>query len=248
LKDIDQFVGQITDFSNKSAPFIIEAFAWYLHEVKQQDRLTSSHIGACFDAAHIPRPANIGSSLAKLCAKKPARLLKDSKGYRLTNAARSELGVLLPVRATTVKTTNVLNDLLSRVSDPAQKTFLGEALICYKYHAYRAAVVMAWNLAFSDVLDRILANHLVAFNGQIGTHGFKRAIGQRSDFEDLKEGQIITLARNAHILSKESVKTLEEKLNKRNTAAHPSTVVVSSATAEEVIFDLVENIILKQTL
>jgi hypothetical protein len=38
---------------------------------------------------------------------------------------------------------------------------------------------------------------------------------------------------------------LKEKLEKRNTAAHPSDMTISSIAAEDVIFDLVENVILK---
>ena len=227
---------------------MIEVFAWYLHEVKRKDRFVSSDIAACFDAVHIARPANIPQAIARLAAKSPPRVLKDSKGYRLHQDARKKLGELLPQRATSVATTALLNDLLSRVSDPAQKVFLTETLACFKHHAYRAAVVMAWNLAFSDVLDRILLHHLAAFNTGVGTHNLKKPIVDRVDFEKLKESEVIKIAAAAGILGKESVKKLEEKLGKRNTAAHPSTVVVSVATAEEVIFDLVENIVLRQTL
>lgn len=248
MTDVEHFIEPIADFSKKPAPFMIEAFAWYLHEVKQKERFSTGEIGTCFDEAHITRPGNIASVVTKLCCKKPARVIRDAQGYRLHADTRKQLSALLPIRATSVKTTRVLNDLLSRVADPAQRAFLNEALVCFKNHAYRAAIVMAWNLAFSAVLDRIMASHLPAFNSQVGTNGFKHPIATRVDFELLKESQIIAIARAAHILGKESVKTLEEKLNKRNTAAHPSSVVVGAPTAEEVIFDLVENILLKQTL
>ncbi len=248
MSDVLEFVEQISAFSSKPAPYLIEAFAWYLHEVRKRERVSTSDLALCFDAAHIPRPSNISSSLAKLCNRKPPRFIRDSKGYRMSVHARKELGELLPVRATAVKTTRLLTELLTRISDSSQKTFLQETLVCFKNHAYRAAVVMAWNLAFSDVLDRIFSDNLQVFNSQVGSHGFKQPIKSRSDFADMKESQIIALARTAKILSKESVKILEEKLGKRNTAAHPSSVVVSVTTAEEVIFDLVENIILKPDL
>jgi hypothetical protein len=248
VSDILDFVEPISDFSLKSAPFMIEAFAWYLHEVQKQERVSTGDLAICFEKAHIPKPANIAASLAKLCGRKPARFIRDSKGYRLSVHSRKEFGELLPVRATSVKATRVLTELLIRVTEPNQKAFLQETIICFKHHAYRAAIVMAWNLAYSDVLDRIFASHLQAFNSQIGTYGFKNAIQKRSDFSDMKESQIIALARAAKVLSKESMKILEEKLNKRNTAAHPSTVIVGVTTAEEVIFDLVENILLKSVI
>lgn len=125
----------------------------------------------------------------------------------------------LSQRVTSVVTTQLLNSLLDRVQDAAQKTFLTETLSCFKHHVYRASVIMAWNLAFSDVLDRILTNHLDEFNAQVGTHNFKKPITDRVDFEKLKESEVIKLAAAAGILDKESVKKLEEKLGKRNTRA-----------------------------
>lgn len=248
MKDITQFLEPLPDFSQRSAPFQIEAFAWFLHEVRHADYFSTADIRSCFEAAHVSPPANIAASIAKLESKKPARILRSAVGFRLSKDARAELSRLLPVRATAVKTTALLNELVSRVTDPAQKTFLAETLSCFKHHAYRAAVIMAWNLAFSDVLDRIISKHLAAFNTQVGTHNLKKPIIDRVDFEKLKESEVIKIAAASGILGKESVKKLEEKLGKRNTAAHPSNVVVSVATAEEVIADLVENIVLRPTL
>lgn len=246
MKDLPHFVEAIKGFSTKPANFMIEVFAWYLHEVKQKERFQSADLGPCFDAAHAPRPANLGTSLTRLCQKKPARLIKDAKGYRLAATARVEMSALLPVRAASVKTTQLLNGLIDRVSDPAQRTFLAETLACFRHHAYRAAIVMAWNLAFSHVLDRIVANHLAEFNAQLLKVVPKStAITKRSDFEDYKESKIIEVGRGAGIFSASTSKILTEKLNKRNTAAHPSTVTVLAVTAEEVIGDLVENVIIR---
>jgi len=248
LSNLERFIEPIAGFSSKPAPFAVEVFAWYLHEVKQKERFQTADIGPCFDEVHIARPMNISMILSRLCEKKPPRVIKDARGYRLHQTARQELSTKLPQRATSVVTTVLLNDLLTRVTDPAQKTFLTETLNCFKHHAYRAAVIMVWNLAFSDVLDRILTKHLAAFNTGVGTHNLKKPVTDRVDFEKLKESEIIKIGAATGVLGKETVKKLEEKLGKRNTAAHPSTVVVSVATAEEVIFDFVENIVLRPTL
>lgn len=228
---------------------MVEVFAWYLHEVKQKERFQTSDVGPLFDEVHIARPVNVSLILNRLCQKTPPRLIKDVQGFRLHQTARKDLSVKLPQRATAVATTMLLNDLLGRITDPVQKTFLTETLVCFKHHAYRAAIIMAWNLAFSDVLERILKNDLAAFNAAgAASHHQKKPVIERVDFEKLKESEVIKIAATAGILGKESVRKLEEKLGKRNTAAHPSTVVVSVATAEEVIFDLVENIVLRPVL
>lgn len=249
MTTLDEFTQDIPDFDAKSAPEKVEIFGWYLHEVKQQDRFSGAHINACFDAVHLQRPANTHAVLGKLCDRKPARLLKDARGYRLAAATRTELGQTFQVRQSSVKTTTLLDGLATRVTDPAQVTFLAETLTCFKNEAYRAAIVMAWNLAFSDVLDRILTLHLAAFNAQRAKAFAKMTeVTKRSDFEDYQESRVIEIARGAGILSASSQKILKEKLDKRNTAAHPSVVVVNSVTAEEVIHDLVENIILRSPL
>jgi hypothetical protein len=219
---------------------------WYLHAVKEQEFFISAEIGACFDAAHVARPANIASTLAKLVDKKA--VLRSPKGFRLSASYRAEMEKLLPARPTTVKTTRILADLLAKVTNPVQRAFLVETIVCYNHQAYRAAVVMAWNLVFSDVLDRIVANHLSDFNKGVGTHGMRKAISRREDFENMQESDIIKIARAQNILGKETTKSLEMKLQLRNTAAHPSTVVVGETTANEVIFDLVQNVLLKAEL
>lgn len=249
MKDLPHFLEPISGFLVKSATFKVEVFAWYLHEIKQLERFRPVDINLCFDAAHAPRPANIRSIILNLCRKRPARLLKDAKGYRLSASTRAELTRLLPARATSVKTTQLLNSLLDRVTDSSQKLFLSETLVCFKHHAYRAAIVMAWNLTFSHILDRILAEHLPAFNTQLAKVVPKSSpISQRSDFENYKESKIIEIGRGANILSASTAKKLSEKLDKRNTAAHPSTVIVLPITADEVISDLVENVILRSSL
>jgi len=246
LSDLAHFIEPIGGFAEKTAPFQVEVFAWYLHEIKQKQTFLAADIGPCFDEVHTPRPVNIPTVLTRLCEKRPPRLIRDARGYRLSAPVREEMSRRLPVRATSVKTTQILNGLLDRVSDPAQKTFLAETLVCFKHGAYRAAVVMAWNLAFSEVLDRIVATHLTEFNAQL-TKALPKAspMTKRSDFEDLKESKIIEIAKGAGILSGSTAKILGEKLTKRNTAAHPSTVTVLPVTAEEVIADLVENVILR---
>lgn len=248
MSDLTHFVEPIAGFADKVAPFKVEVFAWFLHEIKHKQTFLAVEIATCFDEVHSPRPPSLSTVLTRLCEKRPARLIKDAKGYRLSAQAREEMGKCLPVRAASVKTTQILNGLLDRISDPAQKIFLAETLACFKHGAYRASIVMVWNLAFSEVLDRIVSEHLAEFNAQL-TKVLPKASppSKRADFEDLKESKIIEIAKGAGILSGSTAKILAEKLVKRNTAAHPSTVTVLPVTAEEVIADLVENVILRTT-
>jgi hypothetical protein len=56
-------------------------------------------------------------------------------------------------RKITVEVTKMLTDLPAKVPDVAEREFLDEALICYRNGAFRAAVVMTWNLAFRPPVE-----------------------------------------------------------------------------------------------
>jgi hypothetical protein len=56
---------------------------------------------------------------------------------------------------------------------------------------------------------------------------------------------MIQACSSANIISKTVHNILAEKLERRNSAAHPSGTVTSQPTAEEFIEDLVENVVLK---
>lgn len=152
---------------------------------------------------------------------------------------------LLPIRPSTVSTTKLLNDLEPKVTNVAQQTFLNEALRCFKQDAFRAAIVMAWNLAYSHVCDRILASHTAAFNAQRKlVYPKLPEIAKGTDFEDYKESQVIELCRGARILDATVCKHLTAQLNRRNSAAHPSSATFTAAQAEDTITDLVNNVLL----
>ncbi|WP_216293169.1 hypothetical protein [Delftia acidovorans] len=249
MSDIADFTRRIQSFDSKTFSSKVEIFGWYLHEFTGKAKFSPSDITRCFDNAHSAQPGNITSLMHQLVMKKPPRLLRDAQGYRLPTNVRDQIGQTLG-RTSAASVSGLLSDLVPRISDPSQKIFLSETLICFNNKAYRAAIVMAWNMAFSDVIDRIVSNHLAAFNTGVGTHGLKKPITRREDFEDfnVKESVIIAIGRATGVIGKGTTKILEEKLDKRNTAAHPSSTVISAATAEEVIFDLVQNIILRPVL
>lgn len=247
--ELSSFVANLPGFHERPSVFKLEAFSWYLHQVCNRDRVQAVDLLPCFDAVHCARPANIYHQLNALCLKKPARMLKDAKGYRLSAAARDEMQNFIPVRGSIGQTTALLAGLLPKVTQPSEHAFLTETITCYGHGAYRAAIVMMWNLAYSHLCDLIYARELSVFNAQLAKMLPKAdEVVKRSDFEDLKESKVIEVARGAGIISATTAKILREKLSKRNIAAHPSPVKVTAVTAEEVIHDLVENVLLADPL
>jgi hypothetical protein len=64
------------------------------------------------------------------------------------------------------------------------------------------------------------------------------------DFSTLKEYVVIDICKRETIVKRERRQILFEKLDKRNSAAHPSTVRIGQLQAENFIDELVKNVIL----
>ncbi len=52
---------------------------------------------------------------------------------------------------------------------PTQTDLLNETITCIECGAYRAGIVLAWNMAYDYIRQWILDNHLPAFNGKLTT-------------------------------------------------------------------------------
>jgi hypothetical protein len=61
--------------------------------------------------------------------------------------------------------------------------------------------------------------------------------------EELKESEVLTLCRGAGIITKNIYNSMHAALGKRNAAAHPNEVVISSAQADAFIEDLITNVV-----
>ncbi len=230
----------------------IKAFAWFIHAECGRERFSPSDIKKCFDQANIAPPANIPQQLSSLrLMKRPKQVLKDDKGYRLERDVQLSLGQKFGRRAATVAVDKLLADLPSRVTSPVERVFLQEALACFRAEAYRATIVMTWNLAYDHLRSYVFANHIAAFNSRLpvalpgnrrlSAHGIRTA----DDFDELKESEFINVCKSCGAISGNIAKILEEKLKRRNIAAHPSGVVISQLQAEDFISDLVNNVVLK---
>lgn len=230
----------------------IKLFAWFLHGESKQERFQGAHIARCYDALHLPKPTSFGPYLVPLEKKK--EVLRDTKGLYLSRSVRDVLSGKYGERAITVQIAKMLETLPNELPDLAEKTFLVETLRCLKVGAYRASIVMAWNLAYHHLCDYILKSpdRLSDFNTQWpsvypGHHKKEsKIIVSMDDFgQELKESHVIEICVSAALITKDQRKILTEKLGTRNTAAHPSSVKIEQLQAEEFIDSLIKNVVLK---
>jgi hypothetical protein len=229
----------------------IKFFAWYVHSQLAQERFNQVDIRNCYDALHLDKPTDVSPYLAKLEQKKPREVIRDRRGYYLEGRVREELEAKYGQREITVQVTKLLADLPGKVQSLEERTFLAEALTCFRYGAFRAAIVMCWNLTYDHLCDYVLRNHLTAFNNRWplrfpNQHKKARvaAISSRDDFSELKEYEMLEVCKAANIITADVFKILDEKLGKRNTAAHANGVVFTQLQAEDFISDLVNNVVL----
>jgi hypothetical protein len=230
----------------------IKFFAWYLHTQKKLEHFQATDIRRCFEDLHLDPPSSVSPFLASMEKKKPKEVLKRAEGFRLEMRVREALDKKFGTRQITVQVTELLASLPASVPDVAERIFLDEALVCFKHGAFRAAIVMAWNLAYHRLCDHVLRKELAKFNGQWplvyqGHHKKTvKTITKMEDFADeLKESEVLEICNSARIISKDIHKILKAKLDRRNSAAHPSSVKIDQLQAEEFIDDIVKNVVLK---
>jgi hypothetical protein len=245
-------VSRFEDFFTWSDADKIRFFGWFQHAIAGKTRFTTGDIGKCYAEFSLEKP-NISQYLINMEKRQPKELLRDSGGYYLEGSFRAQCEEKYGQRETTVKIVQALLDLPGKIPDVAEREFLDEVLICFKRKAFRASIVMCWSLAYFHFCHWILKHHLAAFNAQypIRFTRFHAAasipvITKYEDFSaDLKESQVIAIAKSANIITNDQFKILDVKLGRRNSAAHPSsTVHFDQLQAEEFVYDLVTNIVL----
>ena len=250
METLAEFVKQVPGFSALSHAEKIKHFVWYLHSGCGQETARIKDIRGCYDAVHLDLPANLTRSVAALTEKRPPDLLKKDGAYRLHANQLAELDSRYGMPESTIIVEKALAELPARLTNQSERLYLEETLTCYRHHAFRATIVMMWNLAYDHLLSWILADstRLTQFNQGIPTRNAKKShitIVSRADFEDLKEDEVVDIAGNLPLITGNMKRSLKEKLGRRNTYVHPSTMTIAKPQVDDMVTDLVNNIVLQ---
>jgi hypothetical protein len=253
---LSEFVDQVPGFDKLPPREKIKLIGWYLHTHEGKEHFHSDHIRACYRTLHLVATENIGQSLLRMASYNTPDLVREKQGFKLTRPVRSQLDAKHGDQPSMQAISKLLTELPTKVPNVEEKVFLEEAINCYRVKAYRACIVMVWNLAFDHLLHWILKDpaRLAAFNDAV-TKRFQNnpkkagiVITRYDDFADeLKEFEVIEFCKNANLINDNLTRNLKEKLGKRNIAAHPSTMVIGQPQADDVISDLVHNVVLALT-
>ncbi|MBA3911113.1 MAG: hypothetical protein C0524_14875 [Rhodobacter sp.] len=250
MNGLHEFTDSVSGFHSKTAVEQLLLLGWFLEAIESKPCFTASDIRTAFQKAGI-EPPNVSQYLDRLKAKKPPQIVKSGAGFRLAGTVRRSMDAKIGGNPSVIAVSKLLSDLPAKVPNVAERDFLNEALNCYKVKAYRAAIVMTWNLAYDHLMGWLLddQSRLDKLNDAIKKRFSKLTVvvAVRDDFDELKESQVIDACRTARLLNKNVVEILESKLKRRNTVAHPSTVIVTQAQADDTITDLVNNVVLALT-
>ena len=244
---LQELVEQVPGFDGAVPKESIKLFAWWLHTYGGKELFGPVDIRGCYNKLHIDEPPAIATYLTRMLAAKD--LLKEKNQYKLGRSVRADLDKKYGVHHSVVVVSKLLTDLIGKVPNLAEQNFLTEAIKCYRVEAYRACVIMVWNVAYNHLLNWILndSDRLVKFHSSIAKRNSKKAgsvVTKYDDFEDLKEREVIDICNIAGLYNSSVYKILLGKLDRRNIAAHPSSVVMVQSQADDAITDLVNNVVL----
>lgn len=246
--ELEALIRQIDGFAGWKHAQKIRFFGWFLQSVKGQSTFTAAEIRQCFLDLNLDQPSGFSPFIKSMTQKKPREMLRVGDRYCLERRLVEELDGKYGRRPTAVAVDKLLTELPTRLPNLAERTYLDETLICFRNKAFRASIVMTWNLAYDHLCEWILSKHLPEFNTRLPIRYPKAdisSVAKRDDFSELKESQVLEVCRSGGVTSDAVHKILKEKLDRRNMAAHPSGVAFLQPTAEEYIRDLVENVVLK---
>jgi hypothetical protein len=244
-------------FYERAKPVISQAsdlpdlFTYHLTVEMDEPSATVESVRACYGACDLSTPSWLASHFSKGLKSRPKRFIKKDGGYRLEARRREEIGELLGDSHSAVQTSASLNRLEASLPAGDKRDFLRETISCFSAGANRAAVVMCWNLAAHHLQDHILNDptRLSAFNSVLALNKDTRvkikSVAKRDDFTEMSESKFLLFCREAKIVTASMFKKLENRLDERNGAAHPSGVKTTPKAAEAYIEDLVENVLRK---
>lgn len=244
---LESFVERFDDFSKWDSKRQVDYFAYFLITEAGGKSFKAKQIDECFDHLSLRPYKRTAVYLSENTAKKDGRYIKDKTGYRLERSVYDDIKREVDNEPKKIQVSEQLAELVIKVKDSQERSFLEEAIRCYRVEAFRATIVMVWTLTMDHLQKHIFGHRLTDFNVAVGAHSDKkmRQVVNYDDFSDFKESRLIELMRNANIISNDVRKILDEKLGIRNSAGHPSGITFSGHKTTEFALDLIENVLLK---
>jgi hypothetical protein len=161
--DLRSFVAGAAGFEGMGHADKVRLFAWLQHHLFKKDRFKTADINWCYEKLHL-QPSNTSQYLKNV---EGTDLLKDSRGYYCEGRFRTKYDTLYGVHHVTPQVRQMVQGLVNDLPELEEKDIFQEAMVCLKYNAGRAAIIMVWNIAFYHLCKYILTHRLADFNKRI---------------------------------------------------------------------------------
>lgn len=194
--------------------------------------------GASIPTDHLGRISKVAAGELRAYVESARSAVYEEAGERIL-VAIDPGGVLAPLRS--LETTVDLTE--------AQLGIRDETVSCIERAAFRAAIVMGWNLAYDFIRQWVFDNHLQAFNASLTTDYLKKngkpaydAIVEYTDFfsGSPSERIVIDTCFSAAIIGERTRDNLRYHLRRRNDYAHPTFREPSREQANAYVKDLLD--------
>lgn len=245
---LEQFIDRLDGFPKWEGKKQVDYIAYFLTAEEGLDNFTAKEIQDCFHQLSLKEYSRIPAYLSENAGKsRKGRYIKTKNGYRLERGVYDEIKEQVQNEPKKVQVSQRLASLVAKIKDSQEKSFLIEAINCYRVEAYRATIILVWILAMNHLQKYIFGKKLDDFNKALLKNPDKKIkkIVNYDDFTELPESKFIALMKTARIISNDVRKILDEKLGIRNSAAHPSGIVFEGHKTTEFVLDIINNILLK---
>jgi len=247
-EDLKAFIAGIDGFANWGHADKVRMFAWLQQHLRKKTRFRTADINWCYNNLAF-KPSNTSQFLIFMEGR--GELLQDKNGYYCEGKFLDKYDKDYGTHGITLTVRQQVKDLINSVPNIAEKEFMKEAEICLHYNAARGTIIMVWSIAFYHLCQWILKHHLSKFDARIPVWSKKwkatdlPIIQKYDDFGDkMSEREVIEVCNSAGIITGDLHKILVKNLGTRNSAAHPSSVLIGQLQAEALIDDLIKNVIL----
>lgn len=249
--DLKSFIAGVDGFADTGHSDKVRMFAWLQYSLRKKEPFFTKDINWFYEKLDY-KPGNTSQNLINM-ANAGELLGSATNGYRCEGKFKAKYDGLYKDHDVTINVRQLVKDLVNVIPDIEEKDIFEEAMICLRRNAGRAAEIMVWNIAMYHLYRFILTHHLKAFNDRMPIRYPKKwkitdlpVINKYDDFGDnMAEREVLEVASSAGIINGDVFKTYKNRLDQRNSAAHPSTLRVTQVQAEGFIDDLIRNAVLQ---
>ncbi|MDD5595676.1 MAG: hypothetical protein PHY94_05470 [Candidatus Omnitrophica bacterium] len=248
VKDSESFIRSVPNVLRLEQRAHIVLLGYYMRSCGSTG-FTPRILQNTFKKSKLHIPDKLEEKLKELSDGETSPLLLIEKGrYSLSLHGLDEAEHYLKDEPQIQRGTEMLKNLLPKILDKNQRIFLGEAITCAERGLKRASIIMTWLFVMDFMQEFIIANKKSEFNIALLRRPDANRLHQintKDNFEDMKESIFIEIMRSSGAITPGACKILKEKLDIRNTCAHPSDIFIHESKVVNFIEDLIENVVLK---